>query len=500
VFFLDFCRKFTTWLERLDSSSQPFKDVKYAVFGVGNSDWASTFLRIPELVDEKLQAGGATRICDMGSSNVKADLIGPWEEWSDHICDAIHEALGSSGPKSAPKTAVECEILPSEIDCTLVGEEITQGTVVSNVQLADTSIGLAKMQMDVRLPDGMQYVAGDYLVIQPRNHADSVRRVLSYFGLSAHDHITVKNSSKKFLPSEPTPVGEVLLSAVELTSPITKRQLENVAGLADKEHEADYKDLIQRYDELLEKRYSLMDILSDHPVNLPFGQFLDFLPALTPRQYSIFSSPLQRPDTVSITYDILDVPALSGHGNFHGVCSTYLASRCVGERILCFVRATNVGFRMPPPETPIIMLAAGTGIAPMRAFLQERAAIAQAGVKKLGKALLYFGCRDSEKDYIYKEELEEWEKKGIVDVRPAFSRMQPKGQYIHERLYEDADEAAELFKSGGKIFLCGSAARLGKSTAEVCMKIKMERTGDSREAAEKWLAGIKTERYVSDVY
>jgi cytochrome P450 / NADPH-cytochrome P450 reductase len=147
------------------------------------------------------------------------------------------------------------------------------------------------------------------------------------------------------------------------------------------------------------------------------------------------------------------------------------------------------------------MIAAGTGIAPMRAFLQERAAIKAAGVKKLGPAMLFFGCRNENQDFIYKDELDEWQRQGIVVVFPAFSRPD-KGekQYAHDQLDKNGDRVAELFIAGGKIYLCGSASRLGQSTANACKGIYMKRTGKDQKEADEWLESVKSDRYVSDVY
>lgn len=176
------------------------------------------------------------------------------------------------------------------------------------------------------------------------------------------------------------------------------------------------------------------------------------------------------------------------------------------DTISCFIRATNIGFRLPSDtETPVILFAAGTGIAPFRAFLQERAAIAKAGTRKLGPALLFFGSRDAEKDFLYKDELAEWERDGIVTVYGAHSRMPDSGteghpKYVPDAVYERRDEAAKLFQEGGKIYLCGSAARLGQSCAKVCKKIYSEKMGASEEEAEKWLDRVRTDRYISDVY
>jgi cytochrome P450/NADPH-cytochrome P450 reductase len=241
------------------------------------------------------------------------------------------------------------------------------------------------------------------------------------------------------------------------------------------------------------------------------------LKPLSPRQYSISSSPLaaaqfdttkshtQQTMIASITYDVHDTSAWSGNGRiFKGVASTYLSVCEPGARIRCFVRPTNAAFHLPPdPETPIIMIAAGTGIAPMRGFIQERAAIASGGQQKLGPAILYFGCRHHEKDFIYAEELKQWEKDKVVSVRPAFSKIGPTGsvKYVPERMWDEREEIAKLFLDGAKIFVCGSASKLAKSTAEICKKIWLEKNpGKSDEDANEWLDKQKEDRYVSDVF
>jgi cytochrome P450/NADPH-cytochrome P450 reductase len=456
-----------------------------------------------------MDKAGAEKIVDIGLSDVKSDLFGPWEDWVDELISSL---VKSTGAQSVAKPVTEVVVHESKLHSILGGKEMNVGTVVANLELAGTEVGPAKRHIDIRLPDGMSYTAGDYLVVQPRNPDETVHRVLTYFGLRENDLLEVKGSSKAFLPTEPTPVEDFLSSAVELSQPITKRQLESILSKATPEQQEEFKGFLEdaSYQRFLEKRYSILDILEETAIAFPFSAYIDMLPALTPRQYSIASSSLEptnnpqhkpHPDIVSLCFDVHTSPALSGHGSFFGVTSTYLASRRIGDRISCFVRPTNVGFRLPGSvETPIIMFAAGTGIAPMRAFLQERAAIAAAGARKLGPAILFFGCRHPDKDFIYRDQLLEWEKQGVVKVVPAFSKGDTGPRYVQDAIWEHREEVAKMFVDGGKIYLCGSAARLGKSAAEVCKKVWCERNGKSMEEAETWLQNVKTDRYISDVY
>ena len=302
---------------------------------------------------------------------------------------------------------------------------------------------------------------------------------------------------------------------------MTQRQ---ISTLLDATTDANERKALERFAtdddvyqaEILQRRFSIIDILEDTPsCTIDMAAYLDMLKPLVPRQYSISSSPLattrnladedtDAPLIASVSYDVHSAPSWSGHGQFKGVASTHLARLGPGSKIRCFVRPTNAGFHLPvDPETPVIMIAAGTGLAPMRGFVQERAVLAAAG-RTVGPAILFFGCRDAETDYIYKEELAQWEKEGAVTVRPAFSRNGPEGvpKYVHERMWDEREELAELFVNrGAKIFVCGSAAKLAKSASEVTQKIYRERHPEQTEKeAFDWLQGIRETRYVSDVF
>ncbi|KJZ75343.1 hypothetical protein HIM_05269 [Hirsutella minnesotensis 3608] len=502
----DNAKKFVTWLEKLGEADAPkFKDVKFSVFGVGDHDWPTTFHRIPKLVNEKLDKLGAHKVAPAGLADVKVDLLGPFEEWSESIAKAL-----SQGGTSEQKQALCVNVEKSSYVKSLEEQKVAAGAVLKNDELADTSIGAAKKHMEIRLPEGVTYVSGDYLVIQPRNPEESVRRVLRYFGLEESSRITISASNKTFLPTEPIQVGTFFYGYVEMATPVTKRQVQTIAKHAvTDEQKRQLEALCSSNDEwanITKKRYNVMDIVEEHNIStLPLEVFIDMLLPLTPRQYSISSSPLEGDAQVaSVTYDVHCAPALSGHGVFEGVCSTYLASRKPGDQIYCFIRPSNVGFRLPSSaETPLIMFAAGTGIAPMRAFIQERAAVAAARSSKPGPAVLFYGCRDPKHDFLYKQELLEWERQGVVQVFPAHSRASDSGRpkYVQDAIWEQRDLCGKLFASGGKIYLCGSAERLGKSSAEVCKKIFRDKNPEkSEEDAQNWLDSIKTDRYISDVY
>ncbi|KAI0799063.1 cytochrome P450 [Xylaria sp. FL0064] len=523
----DNAKKFVAWLEagKLDS----LKGVQYAVFGSGNSEWMNTFHRIPKLVDETMSKLGAKRIIQAQFVDAKEDATGPWEDWRDEL---LAHFSRRSLPVISAVPELEVTVQPPETADLLAGEQLSTGLVKVNKQIAGPEVGSAKKHIEIELPEGVTYEPGDYLAVLPTNPPDLIRRAATQFTLNLDDIVTIKGTSKAFLASDrPSTVIEILGTRVELATPASKRQIEAISKTADEIDQRKLQALISTEDafmkEVIEKRVSVLDLLEDQPsAKLSFAAYLDMLRPLTPRQYSISSSPLAalsaKAETASLTYDVHTAPARSGHGRqFQGVASTYLASRPVGSRIRCVVRRSNTGFHLPAdPSTPLIMVAAGTGLAPMRGFIQQRACIAAANNSNLnnalGPALLYFGCRDYELDFLYAEELREWEKLGAVEVRPAFSRRAPppdavsiseKGEgekaykYTHERMWAEQEELRDLFRRGAKIFVCGSASKLAKSTNEVVKRIwRVAFPEKSEEDAQRWLEGIREVRYVSDVF
>lgn len=225
------------------------------------------------------------------------------------------------------------------------------------------------------------------------------------------------------------------------------------------------------------------------------------------RQYSISSSPLYAPDTCTLTFGVLDQVAISGVGRYVGVASNYLAGLEPGDHIQVSVRSSARPFHLPldPVGTPIIMICAGSGLAPFRGFVQERAAQVGAG-RKLAKALLFVGCR-GKGDTLYEEELRKWAAVGAVDVRYAFSREKERSEgckYVQDRLWHDRKEVVELFDQGGKVFVCGSR-NVGEAVKDACKKMYVEKAKEcgkekTEQEVEKWFLKLRNERYATDVF
>ena len=240
--------------------------------------------------------------------------------------------------------------------------------------------------------------------------------------------IELSSTGPTSLPlNKPISVFNLLSGYVELQQPATTRDLDLL--LKAKNSDASTKalqGLAANYAEKVFKtRLSVLDILEENKdIELSLSAFLQMLPSMRIRQYSISSSPLWNPQHVTLTLSVVDAPAISGRAEpFLGVASTYLAGLSLGDKVQLSVRASSAAFHLPTdPGVPLIMICAGSGLAPLRGFLQERAMQKQAG-RGVAKSYLFFGCRSPEEDFLYGEtDLKEWGALGIVDVRPAFSR------------------------------------------------------------------------------
>jgi cytochrome P450/NADPH-cytochrome P450 reductase len=248
-------------------------------------------------------------------------------------------------------------------------------------------------------------------------------------------------------------------------------------------------------------------LLEEFPAcTLPFEVYLEMLPALRPRYYSISSSPLSDERICSITVAVVEAPARSGRGTFQGVCTNYLARQDEGSVIYAFVKDTKSSFRLPEDSAvPVIMIGPGTGIAPFRGFLQERAALSVLGKaqgKEIGASLLFFGCRHPQQDFLYEDELRQFEAQGITRLSTSFSRVEgQKKHYVQDEIYALRDDIWQMIDAGAVIYVCGDASRMAPDVRRTFAAIYCEKTGTSAADAERWLNDLTAQnRYLVDVW
>jgi cytochrome P450/NADPH-cytochrome P450 reductase len=368
--------------------------------------------------------------------------------------------------------------------------------------------------IEVELPPGISYRVGDHLSVVPRNDPALVDSVARRFGFLPADQIKlqVAEGRRAQLPvGDAVSVGRLLTDFVELQQVATRKQIQIMS-----EHTrcpvtkpkllayvGDDAAATERYrSDILGRRKSVFDLLEEHPAcELPFHAYLEMLSLLVPRYYSISSSPSVDANSCSVTVGVVEGPASSGRGVYKGICSNYLAGRRTSETIHATVRETRAGFRLPDDAAvPIIMVGPGTGLAPFRGFLQERAALKAKGAN-LGPAMLFFGCRHPDQDFIYADELRAFEASGIAELHTAFSRAEGPKTYVQNLVEAQKDRVWSLIEQGAIVYVCGDGGRMEPGVKAALVAIYRERAGADAEAGQRWIDDLGSKnRYVLDVW
>jgi cytochrome P450/NADPH-cytochrome P450 reductase len=492
------------------------------VFGCGNSDWAATYQSVPRMIDEQLAAHGARSLSARGEGDARSDLDGQFEKWFAAAAPVAMKELGvdSNLARSAddePLYAIE-PVAPTSVNAIVAQGGVAPMKVLGNTELQNKSGAhpseRSTRHIEVQLPPGMSYRVGDHLSVVPRNDPALVDAVARRFGFLPADQIRlhVAEGRRAQLPvGDAVSVGRLLTEFVELQQVATRKQIQIMsehtrcpvtkpkllAYVGDDDASA------ERYrSEVLGKRKSVFELLEEHPAcELPFHAYLEMLSVLSPRYYSISSSPAGEPSRCSVTVAVVEAPASSGRGIYRGVCSNYLGRRRVGDTIHATVRETKAGFRLPDdPAQPIIMIGPGTGLAPFRGFLQERADRKAKGAS-LGPALLFFGCRHPEQDFLYAEELKAFAADGVAELQTAFSRLNGAKTYVQHLVAAQKDRVWDLIEKGAITYVCGDGGKMEPDVKAALVAIYRERSGADASAAARWIDDLGAKnRYVLDVW
>jgi len=510
---------FCQWLQN-GIAQDALQGVHYTVFGCGNRDWAATYQSIPKLIDSGLEKHGATRVYQRGEGNAAGDFDGQFQAWYKSLWGTLAQALSlDTSMVAQPKQQqplYEVEIIRHPHPYPFVNSfGAAPLTIVANKELGGQDGARSVRHIQIALPASMPYRTGDHLGIVASNGAALVKRVADHFQFDEQTIIRLHktNGRKQATPlDEPISVYDGLANYIELQDVATRAHIRRMAeyindGAARQRLEflaGDSEDSAAAYKaEILNKRKSVIDLLEEYPsCALPFNIYLELLTPLRPRYYSISSSPLVALDECSVTVGVVKGPAKSGRGEFEGMCSSYLCHRKEGNIVYAFVQDTKSPFHLPEDSLiPIIMIGPGTGLAPFRGFLQERAMQQKAG-KQIGPALLFFGCRHPEKDFLYREELENFEKDGVTKMYTAFSRLEPRKKvYVQDKIYEHKDEVWQLLQDGAIVYICGDTSQMAPDVQRTFARVYQEKTGKSEQEANRWLDDLTVKnRYMVDIW
>jgi sulfite reductase (NADPH) flavoprotein alpha-component len=334
---------------------------------------------------------------------------------------------------------------------------------------------------------GLEYLPGDSLGVLPTNCEEVVSDLLGAVGLTGKETVEVGG--------ENLVLQDALMNRLACTV-LSKIQIKkfNECAQSDK-----LNDLLQipNKDALVDYMWGreLIDLFLEFPQSGMSAQdFVGLLRPMPPRLYSIASSLSAHPEEVHLTVAVV---RYEGHGRERkGVCSSYLAER-VGQTIPCYLHP-NKNFKLPEDSsTPIIMVGPGTGIAPFRAFVEERQATGATG-----KNWLFFGDRSEKTDYLYRQEWADYQKSGILhELDLAWSRDQAEKVYVQHKMLEKKKELWSWLSDGAVFYVCGDASRMAKDVDQALRTIAQEEAAMNEEEAGVWVKGLQKERrYLKDVY
>ena len=340
---------------------------------------------------------------------------------------------------------------------------------------------------------GLAYEVGDSLGVFAKNDTELVEGILKNQGFTGDEQVINPDGktvslrealTKDFIVTEPSKQLLQVLPEKDSSSAFLKDLLDP----GSKNHLDDYvwgRDVLDLLEEFTAAKFTPEELVK-------------VLRKLQPRLYSIASSQKAVGESVHLTVAVVRYqPERSSHLHL-GVCSTFLAERAEGNGTVPVFVHTAKHFRVPEnPETPTIMVGPGTGIAPFRAFLQERKAL---GAK--GKNWLFFGEQKAASDYFYGDEFEGWQADGVLNkFTTAFSRDQDHKIYVQHRMLENAAELYDWLENGAIFYVCGDAARMAKDVDTALHQIVEKVGSKSTEQAKEYVDALKKEkRYRKDVY
>ncbi|GGM13792.1 hypothetical protein GCM10010129_67400 [Streptomyces fumigatiscleroticus] len=499
----------TAFAARLEGTPD-LTHVTYAVLGVGDRNWAATYQQVPTRIDDRLAALGATRLLDRAAADASGDLTGTVRDFTVRLRTALLERYGDpeAGPGTntgapEPTTAYEVRTLTGgPLDALAERHGLVPMTVTEAYDLTAPGHPRRKRFVRVALPEGVTYRTGDHLTVLPANAPDLVERAAAAFGVDPGAVLDIRPARPRrdgLAVDRPLTVRQLLAHHVELRE---RPGADRVAALAAADPCPPEREALAALPD--DDPRTLVELFEDHPAlrgALDWPRLLDLLTPLRPRHYSVSSSPAADPGHADLMVSLLEAPARSGRGIHRGTGSGHLASVRPGDTVYARVQPCRDAFRIDG-SAPAVMVAAGTGLAPFRGAVADRAAALAAGTD-LPPALLYFGCDAPDADFLHAAELRAAEAAGAVSLRPAFS-AHPRGEvrFVQHRIAAEAGEVWDLLEAGARVYVCGDGSRMAPGVREAFRVLHRKHTpGAGEQDAERWLdALIAAGRYVEDVY
>ena len=463
--------------EFIHSEEAPGLDkVKFSVLSLGDTEYPD-FCKCGIDFDTRLEALGAQRFYQRVDCDVDYDE--PFAAWRKGVLESLGGASSAVIAESA-----EPEVIP------FGKKNPFPSPILRNFNLNKGGSQKETHHVELSLEgSGLEYEVGDALGVAPQNPEDQVDEILANLPFNVNEEVPLPEGGEALL-------REALITSYDLRS-LTPKFLQNWQSRSGSPY---LRSIVESDDRKIMNEFcwgrEVVDLVIDYPADFSDAEdFVSALKKLQPRLYSISSSPNFHPGEVHLTIAIV---RYHSHGRQRGgVCSTFFADRSEGLDPGVFVHH-NKAFRLVDDnDAPVIMVGPGTGIAPFRAFLQERQL---RGAK--GKNWLIFGNPHRETDFLYEEELTSLQKDGILTkLDVAFSRDQAEKVYVQNRMEENGAEVWAWLQEGATFYVCGDASRMAKDVDACLHRIVEEHGGKTGDEAKDFVKVLKKEkRYQRDVY
>lgn len=461
---------FEYWLS--DKAPQ-LSGLNYSVLALGDSSYAD-YCEMGRVFDARLQQLGATAVVDRVECDL--DYEQSAENWSRSVIDVLEagdnvvDMQVFARPQSAPLISEVSRSNPFSAE--ILSRQVITGP--------DSDKRVYHVELDLE-DSGIQYQPGDSLALRPENSSRIVSDVLDAVGFDGDESVVIDGNSADLRTVLTTDKDITLLSRPVLDQVASQRP--DMARILDDRNI--FSDFL--------RTHQLIDLVSDYPIDWSPQEFVGSLRKLMPRSYSISSSPIANPDEAHLTVAVVDYVA---HGRRHfGTTSNFLAGDAT--HVPVYVEANNT-FRLPEnSDAPVIMIGAGTGVAPYRAFLEHRR---EQGHN--GENWLIFGERTFANDFLYQIEWLRHRKDGILNrLDVAFSRDQVEKIYVQNRIIENGARLYDWLQRGAHLYVCGDAFAMASDVHDALLAVVQRFGNHSAESAEAYLADLKSNsRYQRDVY